>query len=58
MTSVDDWPALAELAERYGVSREYWDWQGRRAPVQVSTVQAVLAAGGMSAILKRLRQLR
>jgi len=44
VTDVDDWPALAELAERYGVSREYWDWQGHRRPVQVSTVQAVLAA--------------
>ena len=44
MTSVDDWPALAALADRYGVSRDYWDWQGRHVPVQVETVQAVLAA--------------
>ena len=44
MTDVDGWPALAELAERYGVSRDYWDWQGNHVPVQVSTVQAVLAA--------------
>ena len=44
MTAVDDWPTLAELAERYGVSRHYWDWQGNHVPVQVSTVQAVLAA--------------
>ena len=44
MTAVDDWPALAELAERYGVSREYWDWQGHHVPVQVHTVQAVLGA--------------
>ena len=44
MTAVDDWPALAELAERYGVSRHYWDWQGHHVPVQVTTVQAVLAA--------------
>lgn len=44
MTRVDDWPALAELADRYGVSREYWDWQGHHVPVQVATVQAVLGA--------------
>jgi 4-alpha-glucanotransferase len=44
VTSVDDWPALAALADRYGVSRDYWDWQGRHVPVQVETVQAVLAA--------------
>jgi 4-alpha-glucanotransferase len=44
VTSVDDWPALAELAERYGVSRDYWDWQGQRVPVAVATVQAILGA--------------
>ena len=44
MTHLDDWPALAELAERYGVSREYWDWQGHHVPVPVATVQAVLGA--------------
>ena len=44
MTHLDDWPELAELAERYGVSREYWDWQGRHVTVPVSTVQAVLGA--------------
>jgi len=42
---LDDWPALAELADRYGVSWEYWDWQGRHVPVTVETVQAVL--GGL-----------
>jgi len=41
---LDDWPALAELADRYGVSREYWDWQGQHVPVTVETVQAVLGA--------------
>jgi 4-alpha-glucanotransferase len=39
---VEDWPALAELADRCGVSREYWDWQGRHVPVTVETVQALL----------------
>lgn len=47
MTDVDDWPALAELAEQYGVSCTYWDWQGRHVPAQVSTVQAVLTALGV-----------
>jgi 4-alpha-glucanotransferase len=41
---VEDWPALAELADRCGVSREYWDWQGHHVPVTVGTVQALLAA--------------
>ena len=44
MAHLDDWPALAELADRYGVSREYWDWQGQHVPVTVETVQAVLGA--------------
>ena len=44
MATLDDWPNLAELAERCGVSREYWDWQGRHVPVPVETVQAVLGA--------------
>ncbi len=44
MAHLDDWPALAELADRYGVSREYWDWQGKHVPVTVETVQAVLGA--------------
>jgi 4-alpha-glucanotransferase len=44
VATLDDWPALAELADRYGVSREYWDWQGRHVPVPVETVQALLGA--------------
>jgi 4-alpha-glucanotransferase len=41
---LDDWPALAELADRCGVSREYWDWQGNHVPVTIETVQALLGA--------------
>ena len=44
MTHLDDWPELAALADRYGVSREYWDWQGHHVVVPVATVQAVLGA--------------
>ena len=44
MTHLDDWPELAELADRHGVSREYWDWQGHHVVVPVATVQAVLGA--------------
>jgi len=44
VTHLDDWPELAELADRYGVSRDYWDWQGHHVTVPVTTVQAVLAA--------------
>lgn len=42
-------PELRQLAQRYGVSTEYWDWQGRRVPVSVKTVVAVLAAFGVPA---------
>ncbi|HYH35040.1 MAG TPA: 4-alpha-glucanotransferase [Nocardioides sp.] len=44
MTLSEDWPELAELADRYGVSREYHDWQGRHVEVPVATIQAVLGA--------------
>ncbi len=44
---VSSWPALEELAHRYGVSTDYWDWQGNRVPVRVGTVTAVLAAFGI-----------
>ena len=44
MTHLHDWPELAALADRYGVSREYWDWQGHHVVVPVATVQAVLGA--------------
>ncbi|HEX6148315.1 4-alpha-glucanotransferase [Nocardioides sp.] len=49
MAHLDDWPALAELADRYGVSREYWDWQGHHVQVPVATVQVVLEALGVDA---------
>ncbi len=49
MTSLADWPALAELAEGYGVSRDYTDWQGRHVVPPVATVQAVLGALGIDA---------
>jgi 4-alpha-glucanotransferase len=44
VTHLDDWPELAALADRYGVSREYWDWQGQHIVVPVATVQALLGA--------------
>ena len=44
---VSSWPALEELAHRYGVSTDYWDWRGNRVPVQVGTVTAVLDAFGI-----------
>lgn len=46
---VSSWPALQELAQRHGVSTDYWDWQGRHVPVRVGTVVAVLAAFGVDA---------
>ncbi|MFN8193186.1 MAG: 4-alpha-glucanotransferase [Nocardioidaceae bacterium] len=46
---VSSWPALEELAHRYGLSTDYWDWQGRHVPVPIATATAVLAAFGVDA---------
>ncbi|MEZ5091221.1 MAG: 4-alpha-glucanotransferase [Nocardioides sp.] len=46
---MSSWPALQELAQRYGVGTDYWDWQGQHTTVSVATVQAVLAAFGVDA---------
>lgn len=40
---------LAELARRYGVATEFWDWQGRQRRIPAATVVAVLAALGVQA---------
>ncbi len=40
---------LDELAARYGVATEYWDWQGTHVVVQEQTVVAVLDALGVAA---------
>jgi 4-alpha-glucanotransferase len=49
VTSLADWPQLAELADGYGVSRDYWDWQGRHVQAPAATVQAILGALGVDA---------
>jgi len=35
---------LVELAHAHGVATDYWDWQGRAAPVAAETVVAILCA--------------
>jgi len=40
---------LAELADRYGIATEFWDWQGRHVRVAAQTVVAVLRAFGVEA---------
>jgi 4-alpha-glucanotransferase len=40
-------PALTELARAYGVSTEYWDWQGHQVIVSAQTISAVLQALGV-----------
>jgi 4-alpha-glucanotransferase len=42
-------PELQRLAELHGVATDFWDWQGRHRPVSRSTVEAVLAALGVTA---------
>ncbi len=41
---------LVELAQRYGVATEYWDWQGNHVQVSTHTVVTVLAALGVPAM--------
>ena len=36
--------ALSELADRYGIAREFWDWKGRHRTISAETIVAVLAA--------------
>ncbi len=36
--------ALRRLAAAHGVATDYWDWQGRHAPIHADTIVAVLAA--------------
>ena len=38
---------LLELARAYGVSTEYWDWEGEHVTVSAATVRAVLGALGV-----------
>ncbi len=42
-------PELTELAGAYGVSTEFWDWQGRHSLVAADTLVAVLSALGVDA---------
>lgn len=36
-------PALAQLAEAFGIATEFWDWKGRLTEITDSTVIAILA---------------
>ena len=40
---------LTRLAAAHGVATDYWDWQGRHAPISAETIVAVLAALGVPA---------
>ena len=40
---------LTRLATAHGVATDYWDWQGRPAPISAETIEAVLAALGVPA---------
>ncbi|MGA4508367.1 4-alpha-glucanotransferase [Propionibacteriaceae bacterium G1746] len=37
-------PALAELADHFGISQEFWDWKGRHTTISPDTVRTILAA--------------
>ena len=42
-------PILAELAEAFGISTEFWDWKGRLTSVSPETVVGILAGMGVDA---------
>ena len=42
-------PALGELAERFGISTQFYDWKGRHTQVGEQTVIAILAEFGVDA---------
>ena len=37
-------PGLTQLAERFGIAQEFWDWKGRHVPIPAETIVSVLAA--------------
>ncbi|MCC2592370.1 4-alpha-glucanotransferase [Tessaracoccus sp. OS52] len=40
---------LAELADHYGIAREFWDWKGRHTLIPAETIIHVLGALGVTA---------
>ena len=40
----DLYPALVELANRFGIAQEFWDWKGRHVPIPAETIVDVLRA--------------
>ena len=40
---------LAELADDYGIAREFWDWKGRHTLIPAETIITVLGALGVAA---------
>jgi len=40
---------LLDLAQRYGVATEFWDWRGQHRTISAETLQAVLGALGVDA---------
>jgi 4-alpha-glucanotransferase len=42
-------PALARLAELFGISTEFWDWKGRQTLISDETVVRILKAMGIDA---------
>lgn len=44
-----DNPVLAELADHFGISQEFWDWKGRHTTISEQSVVKILAALGVDA---------
>ena len=42
-------PALRDLADRFGIATDFWDWQGGHVDVAADTIVAALRAFGVDA---------
>ncbi|MBB1484495.1 4-alpha-glucanotransferase [Tessaracoccus sp. MC1865] len=40
----DVYPGLAQLAEKFGIAQEFWDWKGRHQAIPAETIIEVLRA--------------
>lgn len=55
MVALDN-PALAELADHFGISQEFWDWKGRHTTISPESVVKILAALGVDASTPELAE--
>ncbi|SHJ15551.1 4-alpha-glucanotransferase [Tessaracoccus bendigoensis DSM 12906] len=53
----DVFPGLAQLADRFGIAQEFWDWKGRHVSIPAATIIDVLRAFDVEASTPELADL-